>query len=102
MHKLLTGDGGKREREGAENGKADSKERRERRGRPEAKVQDPNRPAKKKKLFPHSVLFKTWGGNLSESEQREAEALFQKYGYNAFLSDRLPLDRPLPDTRDPR
>lgn len=54
------------------------------------------------KVFPKSVLFKKWGESLTENDQREAEALFQKYGYNVFLSDRLPLDRPLPDTRDPR
>ncbi len=39
---------------------------------------------------------------LSEADQRKAEDLFQKYGYNAFLSDQLPLDRELPDTRDQR
>ncbi|CAF98875.1 unnamed protein product, partial [Tetraodon nigroviridis] len=52
--------------------------------------------------FPDSALFKEWGENLSEADQREAEALFKKYGYNVFLSDRLPLDRPLADTREPR
>lgn len=59
-------------------------------------------PPKKKsnKLFPGSPLFKDWGANLSEDEQKEAQALFEKYGYNVFLSDRLPLDRPLPDTRE--
>lgn len=61
-------------------------------------------PAQKKsgKLFPASALFKEWGENLSEDEQKEAQGLFEKYGYNVFLSDRLPLDRALPDTRDPR
>ncbi|XP_039880931.1 probable polypeptide N-acetylgalactosaminyltransferase 8 isoform X1 [Simochromis diagramma] len=57
---------------------------------------------KSEKLFPNSVLFKEWGANLSEDDQREAQSLYEKYGYNVFLSDRLPLDRPLPDTRDPR
>ncbi|KAM3870085.1 putative polypeptide N-acetylgalactosaminyltransferase 8 [Diretmus argenteus] len=56
----------------------------------------------KKKLFPDSNLFAHWGENLSDDDQKEAQALFQQYGYNVFLSDRLPLDRVLPDTRDPR
>lgn len=54
------------------------------------------------KIFPKSPLFKDWGENLPEDDQREAQSLFEKYGYNVFLSDRLPLDRALPDTRDPR
>ncbi|XP_041852435.1 probable polypeptide N-acetylgalactosaminyltransferase 8 [Melanotaenia boesemani] len=57
---------------------------------------------KSSKLFPKSALFKEWGENLSEEDQKEAQDLFEKYGYNVFLSDRLPLDRALPDTRDPR
>lgn len=62
------------------------------------------KPAQKgKKLFPNSALFNKWGGeNLSADEQKEAEALFMKYGYNVFLSDRIPLNRPLPETRDSR
>ncbi|XP_036376383.1 probable polypeptide N-acetylgalactosaminyltransferase 8 [Megalops cyprinoides] len=56
----------------------------------------------KKNLFPQSPLFKKWGENLSHGDQKEAEALFKKYGYNVFLSDRLPLDRQIMDTRDPR
>ncbi|XP_051786762.1 probable polypeptide N-acetylgalactosaminyltransferase 8 [Erpetoichthys calabaricus] len=66
--------------------------------------EDPNMQAKKitKKLFPNSPLFKEWGDELSEEEQTEAENLFQQYGYNVFLSDRLPLNRDIPDTRDPR
>lgn len=94
-----------RQRKSSENGITDLKKQPEHKGRQKAKTQDPNKAPKEttpKKLFPNSVLFKTWGENLSENEQKEAEALFQKYGYNAFLSDRLPLDRPLPDTRDPR
>ncbi|XP_066524982.1 probable polypeptide N-acetylgalactosaminyltransferase 8 [Hoplias malabaricus] len=53
-------------------------------------------------LFPNSRLFKMWHPELSEGEQREAEELFQKYGYNVFLSDRIALDRVLPETRDHR
>lgn len=104
MHKFLLDDRD-RQRKTAENGKTDFKKQREHKGRQEPKNQDPNKAPREKKpnkLFPNSVLFKTWGENLSEDDQKEAEALFQKYGYNAFLSDRLPLDRPLPDTRDPR
>uniref|UniRef100_A0A3B5A7D1 Polypeptide N-acetylgalactosaminyltransferase n=1 Tax=Stegastes partitus TaxID=144197 RepID=A0A3B5A7D1_9TELE len=33
---------------------------------------------------------------------REAQGLFEIYGYNVFLSNRLPLDRKIPDTRDGR
>uniref|UniRef100_A0A3P9KQ15 Polypeptide N-acetylgalactosaminyltransferase n=1 Tax=Oryzias latipes TaxID=8090 RepID=A0A3P9KQ15_ORYLA len=52
------------------------------------------------KLYPNSVLFAKWGDGLSQKEQKEAEALFQLYGYNSFLSNQLPLDRKLPDMRD--
>uniref|UniRef100_A0A3Q1J163 Polypeptide N-acetylgalactosaminyltransferase 8a, tandem duplicate 1 n=1 Tax=Anabas testudineus TaxID=64144 RepID=A0A3Q1J163_ANATE len=54
------------------------------------------------KLFPDSLLFAHWGNDLSEEDQKEAEGLFQIYGYNAFLSNRLPLDRELRDMRDNR
>lgn len=54
------------------------------------------------KLYPNSILFENWGNSLPEEEQKEAEGLFQIYGYNAFLSNQLPLDRKLPDTRDHR
>ncbi|XP_012995611.1 probable polypeptide N-acetylgalactosaminyltransferase 8 isoform X3 [Esox lucius] len=55
-----------------------------------------------KKLYPNSALFRNWGDELSEEEQKEAEGLFQTYGYNVFLSDRLPLNREIPDTRPPK
>ncbi|XP_036001079.1 probable polypeptide N-acetylgalactosaminyltransferase 8 [Fundulus heteroclitus] len=54
------------------------------------------------KLYPNSHLFTKWGDDLSEEEQKEAEALFQIYGYNVFLSNQLPSNRKLPDLRDPR
>lgn len=66
------------------------------------KKEEAAKEKKSTKLFPNSYLFKEWGDNLSEEDQREAQGLFEKYGYNVFLSDRLPLDRPLPDTRDKR
>lgn len=72
---------------------------------PDTKIHENQKAAvakKSNKLYPDSALFKEWGENLSEDDQREAESLFQKYGYNVFLSDQLPLDRVLPDTRDPR
>ncbi|KAL0155254.1 hypothetical protein M9458_049517, partial [Cirrhinus mrigala] len=53
-----------------------------------------------KKLYPQSPLFKSWGAELTEEEQMEAERQFREFGYNAFLSDRLPLNRRIPDTRD--
>lgn len=71
----------------------------------DANIQTQNKETqmkKSEKLFPNSALFKTWGEDLSEGDQREAQSLYEKYGYNVYLSDRLPLDRPLPDTRDPR
>ncbi|KAJ8391066.1 hypothetical protein AAFF_G00096870 [Aldrovandia affinis] len=55
-----------------------------------------------KRLYPNSYLFQKWGDELSEEEQKEAEELFQRYGYNAFLSNKLPLNREIPDTRDHR
>lgn len=67
---------------------------------------DPVEATKKKlvvkRLYPNSALFRKWGGELSEEEQKEAERLFQQYGYNVFLSDRLPLNREIPDTRPTR
>ncbi|XP_043084358.1 probable polypeptide N-acetylgalactosaminyltransferase 8 isoform X1 [Puntigrus tetrazona] len=55
-----------------------------------------------KKLYPHSPLFSSWGAELTEKEQMEAERQFQEFGYNVFLSNRLPLNRAIPDTRNIR
>nr|XP_023501813.1 polypeptide N-acetylgalactosaminyltransferase 18 isoform X6 [Equus caballus] len=49
--------------------------------------------------FTDSSLFAHWGRELSPEGRRVALKQFQYYGYNAYLSDRLPLDRPLPDLR---
>ncbi|XP_075875304.1 putative polypeptide N-acetylgalactosaminyltransferase 8 [Nelusetta ayraudi] len=97
MHKFLMDDRDM-QRKTAEDGETEFKKQHEHKEPQEEKTQEKI----SKKLFPNSYLFKEWGNNLSENDQREAEFLFQKYGYNVFLSDRLPLDRPLPDTRDPR
>ena len=104
MQKMLEEDR-LRWRKAAEDKQPTVKTQPEQKEKPEAKIPDQKEtPQEKKsnKLFPNSALFKTWGENLSEDDQREAQALFDKYGYNVFLSDRLPLDRALPDTRDPR
>ncbi|XP_072519678.1 probable polypeptide N-acetylgalactosaminyltransferase 8 [Salminus brasiliensis] len=69
------------------------------RKQPSAEVQPELKKKVVKKLFPNSALFSKWGENLSEEEQKEAEQSFVHYGYNVFLSDRLPLNRSLPDTR---
>lgn len=67
----------------------------------QGKQEKQNKPAVPK-LYPDSYLFTKWGDGLSEQEQKEAEALFRLYGYNAFLSNQIPLDRKLPDMRDSR
>ncbi|XP_051237519.1 probable polypeptide N-acetylgalactosaminyltransferase 8 [Dicentrarchus labrax] len=104
MQKLLEEDRGIRKK-AAEVEQEPVKKQPEPKEQPEAKIQEPKEAPKEKKtnkVFPSSALFKEWGENLSEVDQREAEGMFQKYGYNVFLSDRLPLDRALPDTRDSR
>ncbi|XP_051516379.1 probable polypeptide N-acetylgalactosaminyltransferase 8 [Myxocyprinus asiaticus] len=62
-----------------------------------AEVRKDKTPAQR--MFPNSQLFKKWTVELSEEDLRKAEDLFQKYGYNTFLSDQIPLDRKLPETR---
>ncbi|CAN0372068.1 polypeptide N-acetylgalactosaminyltransferase 18-like [Lampetra fluviatilis] len=50
---------------------------------------------------PETPLFKEWGKDLPARQKRKACARFLTYGYNAYLSDRLPLDRDVPDNRPP-
>ncbi|XP_075910463.1 polypeptide N-acetylgalactosaminyltransferase 18-like isoform X2 [Petromyzon marinus] len=50
---------------------------------------------------PETPLFKEWGKELPARQKRKACARFLTYGYNAYLSDRLPLDRDVPDNRPP-
>ncbi|XP_037755745.2 polypeptide N-acetylgalactosaminyltransferase 18 isoform X1 [Chelonia mydas] len=63
---------------------------------PEAPPKLEENPAE---AFTDSSLFAHWGQDLSPENRRIALKQFQYYGYNAYLSDRLPLDRPLPDLR---
>uniref|UniRef100_A0A8C9RJ91 Polypeptide N-acetylgalactosaminyltransferase n=1 Tax=Scleropages formosus TaxID=113540 RepID=A0A8C9RJ91_SCLFO len=80
--------------------------------RKEEEDTDTNRSMKKGKkgnikkkyarLFPNSYLFQKWGWDLPEDDQRVAQDLFEQFGYNVYLSDRLPLNRQLNDTRDAR
>ena len=46
-----------------------------------------------------------WGKNLvpeTEEEKEKEKNGFQLNGFNQFRSDRISLDREIPDTRDPR
>ncbi|XP_051029029.1 probable polypeptide N-acetylgalactosaminyltransferase 8 [Phodopus roborovskii] len=47
-------------------------------------------------------LFQQRGKELSEAQQKEAQYLFLEFGYNVFLSDHLPYNRSIPDTRHAR
>ncbi|KAF7212909.1 polypeptide N-acetylgalactosaminyltransferase 18-like [Nothobranchius furzeri] len=49
--------------------------------------------------FSDSSLFAHWGQELSPDNRRVALKMFQYYGYNAYLSNRLSLSRPIPDLR---
>ncbi|XP_011806982.1 PREDICTED: probable polypeptide N-acetylgalactosaminyltransferase 8 [Colobus angolensis palliatus] len=68
----------------------------------EAKVNETKKHKTQMKLFPHSQLFRQWGEDLSEAQQKKAQDLFRKFGYNVYLSNQLPLNRTIPDTRDYR
>uniref|UniRef100_A0A673MMZ5 Polypeptide N-acetylgalactosaminyltransferase n=1 Tax=Sinocyclocheilus rhinocerous TaxID=307959 RepID=A0A673MMZ5_9TELE len=49
--------------------------------------------------FSDSSLFNHWGQELGPESRRVALKMFQYYGYNGYLSDRLSMDRPIPDYR---
>ncbi|KAK7175804.1 hypothetical protein R3I93_000153 [Phoxinus phoxinus] len=49
--------------------------------------------------FADSSLFNHWGQDLGPESRRVALKMFQYYGYNGYLSDRLSMDRPIPDYR---
>ncbi|XP_025257233.1 probable polypeptide N-acetylgalactosaminyltransferase 8 [Theropithecus gelada] len=68
----------------------------------EAEVNETKKHKTQMKLFPHSQLFRQWGEDLSETQQKKAQDLFRKFGYNVYLSNQLPLNRTIPDTRDYR
>lgn len=44
-------------------------------------------------------LFAHWGHDLGPESRKVALKKFQYFGYNAYLSDRLSLDRAIPDLR---
>lgn len=49
--------------------------------------------------FADSSLFNHWGQDLGPESRRVALKMFQYYGYNGYLSDRLSMDRAIPDYR---
>ncbi|KAM8801970.1 putative polypeptide N-acetylgalactosaminyltransferase 8 [Rhynchonycteris naso] len=65
----------------------------------EAKASATEGNKSREKPFPGSPLFKHWGEGLSEAQQKAAQDLFQKFGYNVYLSNQLSLNRSIPDTR---
>ncbi|ELK02572.1 Putative polypeptide N-acetylgalactosaminyltransferase 8 [Pteropus alecto] len=69
-------------------------------GRVEAKASETDNHKCREKLSPNSPLFKHWGEDLSETQQKKAQDLFWKFSYNVYLSNQLPLNRPIPDTQD--
>ncbi|XP_071362807.1 polypeptide N-acetylgalactosaminyltransferase 18a isoform X1 [Trachinotus anak] len=48
---------------------------------------------------PASSLFNHWGHDLGPESRRVALRKFRYYGYNGYLSDRISLNRPIPDLR---
>ncbi|XP_029107447.1 polypeptide N-acetylgalactosaminyltransferase 18-like [Scleropages formosus] len=59
----------------------------------------PQRPDEGINVFSDSSLFARWGQDLGPEGRLAAMKQFRYYGYNGYLSDRLALDRPIPDFR---
>ncbi|XP_076147613.1 polypeptide N-acetylgalactosaminyltransferase 18 [Alosa pseudoharengus] len=55
--------------------------------------------AEAEQSFSDSSLFSHWGRDLGPDSRRVALKMFQAHGYNSYLSDRISLDRPIPDLR---
>ncbi|XP_041929779.1 polypeptide N-acetylgalactosaminyltransferase 18 [Alosa sapidissima] len=55
--------------------------------------------AEAEQSFSDSSLFSHWGRDLGPESRRVALKMFQAHGYNSYLSDRISLDRPIPDLR---
>lgn len=55
-----------------------------------------------KKLYLRWKILQQWGKGLSKAQQEEAWDLFLEFGYNVLLSNQLPYNRSIPDTRDIR
>ncbi|KAM5332416.1 LOW QUALITY PROTEIN: putative polypeptide N-acetylgalactosaminyltransferase 8 [Glossophaga mutica] len=68
----------------------------------EAKATETKKNKPREKLFPGPLLFKQWGEDLSEAQQKKAQDLFQQFGYNVYLSDQLPLNRSIPGAHHSR
>ncbi|KAF5894621.1 polypeptide N-acetylgalactosaminyltransferase 18-like, partial [Clarias magur] len=63
---------------------------------PETPLKDSNQ---EDRSFSDSSLFSHWGQDLNSESRRVALKMFQYYGYNGYLSERLPMDRVIPDYR---
>ena len=57
-------------------------------------------------IFNHNTLQTSTLTNLhcvsADKEKEEEKIGFHRNGFNQFRSDRIPYDREVPDTRDPR
>ena len=53
-------------------------------------------------VFYFIIMFVRSLSLCSDKEVEEEKIGFHRNGFNQFRSDRIPLDREVPDTRDPR